>query len=134
MWYAYAMPEEKTWQKSKTFGEACGHAWDGVKLIARDQRNLKILWVTFVLAMILAALLRVTLVEMALIIFISATIMAAEMFNGALEAVLDITWPEYRPAVKAAKDMTAGAVLVLSLAAVAGALLLFVPRLIEIVY
>jgi len=128
------MSEERTWQKSKTFWEAIGHAWDGVLLFVREQKNLKILLVLFVLAIAVALWLRLSAVEIALIVIISAVIVAAEIINAALEEILDITWPEYRSAVKAAKDMAAGSVLVLSLAAVVVAFLLFVPRVLELVY
>jgi diacylglycerol kinase (ATP) len=46
-------------------------------------------------------------------------VLAAELLNTALEAALDHLSPEIHPAIKRAKDSAAGAVLVLSLTAVA---------------
>jgi undecaprenol kinase len=45
-------------------------------------------------------------------------VLAAELFNTALERVLDHLHPELHPTIRIAKDCAAGAVLVLSLAAV----------------
>jgi undecaprenol kinase len=45
--------------------------------------------------------------------------LAAELLNTALERVIDHLHPESHPSIKIAKDCAAGAVLVLSLAAVA---------------
>ena len=47
-----------------------------------------------------------------------AAVLAAELFNTALEKTLDALRPERHPQVQAAKDCAAGAVLVLSVAAV----------------
>lgn len=51
------------------------------------------------------------------ILLISA-ILAAELFNTALEHVIDRLHPEIHPTIALAKDCAAGAVLVLSIASV----------------
>ncbi|MCR5872711.1 MULTISPECIES: diacylglycerol kinase [unclassified Sphingomonas] len=54
-----------------------------------------------------------------------ALVLALELINSALEAVIDPLHPGIHPEIKAAKDMLAGAVLMISVAAVAvGAALL----------
>jgi diacylglycerol kinase (ATP) len=52
-------------------------------------------------------------------------ILALELINSALEAVIDLLHPAIHPEIKAAKDMLAGAVLAISVAAlvVGGAVL-----------
>lgn len=122
------------WRKSTSFSESCRHAWDGVLDIFQAEKNLRILLGMFVGAVALALLLRLSALELAIIVFVSAAILAAEMFNAALEALEDIVWPEYRAAVKKSKDVSAGAVLVLSLAAIIIGVLLFGPPIIELGY
>jgi len=129
----YGHMGDKEWKKSSSFGESCRHALDGVSRILREERNLKILIGFFVAAILLAFWLKLSAVEYAIIILTSASIFAAELFNAALEAIEDLVWPEYREAVKASKDMAAGAVLVLSSAAVVIGLLIFLPSLIELI-
>ena len=48
-----------------------------------------------------------------------ALVLALELLNSALEAVIDLLHPGIHPAVKVAKDMLAGAVLAISIAALA---------------
>lgn len=55
----------------------------------------------------------------ALVLLCVALVLAAELINSALESVLDGLHPDQAEFVRIAKDCAAGAVLVLSLAAVA---------------
>lgn len=55
----------------------------------------------------------------ALLLLMCALVLAAELFNSALERALDRVHPAQHPAIGAAKDCAAAAVLVLSLAALA---------------
>lgn len=70
------------------------------------------------LVVLLAALfLRVTSVEFALLSLSVLFVLAAELLNTAIEAVVDLISPEYHPLAKIAKDTAAGAVLVASMGA-----------------
>jgi diacylglycerol kinase len=53
----------------------------------------------------------------------------AELVNTAVEAVVNLVSPEYHPLAGRAKDVAAGAVLLMALAALAVGLLVFGPRL-----
>jgi undecaprenol kinase len=48
-----------------------------------------------------------------------ALVLALELINSALEAVIDLLHPGFHPSIKVAKDMLAGAVLLMSFAALA---------------
>jgi len=48
-----------------------------------------------------------------------AIVLALELINSAMEAVIDLLHPGIHPSIKVAKDMLAGAVLVMSFAALA---------------
>lgn len=118
---------DQQWRKSKNLGDSFGHAWKGVIGMVGRERNLRIILLAFIAAVGLGIFLGISWLEFALIVFVSAAIIAAEMFNAALESLEDIVSPEYRESVKRSKDLAAGAVLVLSLAAVAIGLLIFLP-------
>jgi undecaprenol kinase len=54
------------------------------------------------------------------IVFLTVgSVLAAELFNTALESALNIIHPDFHPLIKKSKDCAAGAVLVLSFVAVA---------------
>jgi diacylglycerol kinase (ATP) len=63
----------------------------------------------------LLAVLRPPAIWWALLLMNCALVLAAELFNTALEAALDHLHPDLHPAIKVSKDCAAGAVLVFSL-------------------
>jgi diacylglycerol kinase (ATP) len=63
--------------------------------------------------------------EMIVVLFMISLVVVAEMFNSAIEAVVDLVHPTFHPLAKLAKDMAAGAVLITTSTALVVALLLF---------
>lgn len=59
---------------------------------------------------------------------IASLVMAFELINSALEALIDRIHPELHPAIKVAKDMASGAVMVAGAAALIVAACLLVDR------
>ena len=55
--------------------------------------------------------------------------LAAEAVNSAIEALADVISPDYNEAIGRAKDMAAGAVLMLAVAAATIGLIIFIPKL-----
>jgi len=78
------------------------------------------------IAVLLAVLfLNVSPVEFALLALSILAVLCAEMFNTAIEAVVDLVSPGYHPLAKTAKDTAAGAVLITACgAAIMGYLIL----------
>lgn len=63
--------------------------------------------------------------QTALLIILTALIMAAEIINTCIEELCNLISDRYEPLIRVAKDTAAGAVLVLSIAAVAVAAVFF---------
>jgi diacylglycerol kinase (ATP) len=61
-----------------------------------------------------------------------ALVLAAEGFNTAVEAAVDLASPFYHPLAKIAKDVAAGTVLLTAIASVIVGLILFLPRLLSL--
>jgi diacylglycerol kinase len=74
--------------------------------------------------LVVGAFLRLPPFAWALVVVAIALVLVAELFNSALEAVVDLASPDDHPLAKQAKDIAAGAVLVAAAAAVAIGLLL----------
>lgn len=66
-----------------------------------------------------------SVVQTALLIILTALIMAAEIINTCIEELCNLISDRYEPLIRVAKDTAAGAVLVLAIAAVAVAAVLF---------
>lgn len=67
--------------------------------------------------------------EWVVIVLVSAAVISLELINSALERALDKLHPGHDPLIGQAKDILAGAVLVMAVAAVVIGLLIFLPRI-----
>ena len=104
-------------------------AFAGLGFLLRTQRNARIHVVLGAFACALAAWLRVSRVEWAVIVFTIALVVILEGLNTAVEAAIDLASPQIHPLAKAAKDLAAGMVLVAAIASVAVGLLILGPPL-----
>jgi diacylglycerol kinase len=77
----------------------------------------------------LAAWLRVSSEQAALLALAIGLVLAAEALNSALEALANRVAPDHHPLVARAKDVAAGSVLLAALAAAAAGLLVLLPPL-----
>ena len=104
-------------------------AFEGIVFVLRTQRNMQLHMAAGALALVLAVVLRVGRLELAAVVGAVSLVLVTEMLNTALEAALDAAVPGYHPLVKVAKDVSAGAVLVAAVNALAVAYLVFYNRL-----
>ena len=74
--------------------------------------------VVSVLVLAASLLVSVSALELAVLVVVILVVLAAEMLNTALEFTVDLVTKEFHPLAKAAKDVSAGAVLVTSIGAV----------------
>ena len=114
---------------AKRIPRSFGFAFEGLLTLLRTQPNFWVHLAAAALALLLGLLLSLPPAEIALVVFAIALVLIVESFNTALEALCDLVSPTYHPLVKRAKDVSAAAVLIAALAAVAIAALLFLPRL-----
>ncbi|GGL77265.1 diacylglycerol kinase [Deinococcus aerolatus] len=105
---------------------SAGFAWTGVRHAYRSQANFRIEVWAGAAALALAAALRVPLAPVALA---CALVLALELVNTAVEAVVDLTSPDPHPLARVAKDAAAGAVLVAAAGALVVGLVTLAPPL-----
>ena len=104
-------------------------AFAGIVHAVTQQRNVRIHFLTAAVVVVLAGLLKVSLVEWAVLVLTVGFVVVTEMVNTAIEAVVDLVSPDFHELAKVAKDVAAGAVLVAAVAAVIIGSLIFVPAL-----
>ena len=73
---------------------------------------MRIHFIAAIAVLIAVLFLKVTPLEFALLALSILAVLCAEMFNTAIEAVVDLVSPGYHPLAKIAKDTAAGAVLI----------------------
>lgn len=112
-------------QKKKGWVEPFRVAISGVALTFRTQRHMRFHLYVVLAVLVLASLLNFGLREVLILLFTISLVLIAEMFNSAIEAVVDLVQPTYHPLAKTAKDISAGAVLITTVfALVVGGLLI----------
>lgn len=95
-----------------------GFACEGIAAAWRNERSFRTQAIVALALPVVLLLLQVSAVWWALCLSIAFLVLAAELFNTALESLIDHLHPEIHPAIKTAKDCAAGAVLLLSVCAV----------------
>jgi undecaprenol kinase len=96
-----------------------GFALAGIGHAVRNEQSARIQVGAFVLVVIVLLILRPGPFWWALVMLASAGVLAAEMFNTALEHLVDHLHPEIHPRIGVVKDCAAAGVLIASLGAVA---------------
>ena len=95
-----------------------GYAIEGIFYMLATQRNARIEAVIGVIIVAVATWLHVTPTQWAILILTIGVVLAAEAMNTAIERMTDLLSPEKQASAKHAKDAAAGAVLLVSLAAI----------------
>ena len=91
---------------------------------ALGEHTFRILILVSVVMISLSFFFPLSLIEKALVFFIIGVVLALELINSQIERMLDMLRPDYSEEVRRIKDISAGAVLVVSIAsAVAGAII-----------
>lgn len=101
------------------------HAIEGVVHTFRTQRNMRIHFFTLILVLGTGLLYRLPALQMLILLFAVALVLIAEMFNTAIETVVDMITTSYNPAAKFAKDIAAGAVFIAAVNAALVGLIVF---------
>ena len=114
--------------KNRPFHIRLRFALAGLTAGWRRERSLRTHVMFAALAGVALVVLRPAPVWWALVAVTCGLVIALELVNAAIEGVIDLLHPDLHPEIKVIKDMAAGAVLVLSSAALLVALALIVDR------
>jgi len=106
-----------------------GYALKGIGSAFRSELNLRWHALSTVLVMGAGFYAGLSIIEWVCLFFAIGLVWMAELFNTALEVVVDLVSPEAHPLAGKAKDIAAGAVLVASITAALVGLLIFIPYL-----
>lgn len=116
-------------QSLAAFARAFVFASEGVVHVLRTQRNMRVHLLISLLIVALGWWLDLSNVEWAILALTMGVVFAAEMMNTVVESAVDLASPGPHPLAKVAKDVAAGAVLVLAAFATVVGALIFLPRL-----
>jgi diacylglycerol kinase len=109
--------------------QSFGYAFRGWWHVIRTQQNAWVHALISTAVILMAAWLGVTPRDWAILLLTIAMVWAAEFFNTAIEAVVDLASPSRHPLAEVGKDVGAAAVLIAALAAIGVGLLILGPPL-----
>ena len=120
--------------KCQNFASTFRNARKGMRLTIKSERNIRVHFFVAVLVLISAYCLNFSITKFCIIIIAIAAVISAEMMNSAIEFSLDaIFHNRYSRMVGMAKDIAAGAVMVVTISAVMVGVLLFAPPIIYLI-
>ena len=105
------------------------HAIDGIIYTIKNEHNMIIMILATILVIIAGLYFKINTSEWLFCIGIIGAVMASEMINTAIEALVDLTTIKMHPLAKIAKDTASSASLILSITAFIGALIIFLPKI-----
>lgn len=108
------------------------YAFAGLKLLFKEEHNA---WIhLFVTVCVIAAgiLFKISLLEWVAVAFAIGLVFSFEIMNTSVENIADFICPERDDRIKRIKDLAAAAVLVSAITAAVVGLLVFVPKIIEL--
>jgi diacylglycerol kinase len=115
--------------KQPSLWRSFGHALNGLALTFRTQRNARIHLVATLLVIGVGIWLQLDPIRWSILALMMVSVLVGETINTAVEAIVDLLSPQFHEQAKIAKDVSAGAVLLLSLASVIVGLLILGPPL-----
>lgn len=111
-----------------------GHAWEGLIWAVKTQPNFKIHIFFSFCAVVGALILNCSRAEWIIIVTLIFIGLTVEAINTALEETADAIDTKWREDIKHIKDIAAGAMLIYSLGALTIALLIFIPKILTLLF
>lgn len=118
--------------RTKKIANSFKYAFEGVISSFKTERNMKIHILIMFLVIISGILLKINRYEWIICIICFAMVIGGELFNTAIETVVDIVMPYKNEKAKIAKDISASGVLVLAIGTAIIGLIIFVPKIITL--
>lgn len=110
------------------------YAFKGIAYALKLEHNIWIHCILAIAAIALGFFLEIKLAEWLFIILAIGLVFSAELFNTAIEVLIDFVSPEHNPKAGLVKDIAAGAVLVTAITAALIGLFIFGPKIIDLCY
>ena len=118
--------------KKGSFIDAWVNAFNGIIYATTTQGNIRKQLLIAVAVMLISLLFNLTRSEFLCLMFTVILIILAEMFNTAIETVVDLYTDLYHPKAKIAKDVAAGGVVITAVNAMIVAYFLFFDKISDI--
>lgn len=106
----------------------------GIKLVFASETNMKVHVGISVFVILLGFLFHISTFEWLICILCIGLVFSSEMFNTAIETIVDLISPQRNHLAGKAKDIAAGAVLVTAIMSIAVGIIIFLPKIIKFIF
>ena len=114
----------------KRLRKSFGYAFKGIDDVIKHEPNMKIHVVVAIMVVIMAFILKVSIIEWIILVLLIGAVLAAETINTTIENLVDMYTKEYDEKAKIVKDTAAGTVLILAITSAIIGLIIFIPKII----
>ena len=123
--------KKKNYSISRFF-KSFTYAINGFKVAFKTEQNFVFDIIVGLIVIILSFLLKISTTEFIIIIIAVGIAISFELFNTSIEYTVDMAMPEIHPLAKAAKDISAAAVLFMDIILLVVGIIIFVPKIINL--
>ncbi|HTE48626.1 MAG TPA: diacylglycerol kinase family protein [Candidatus Paceibacterota bacterium] len=125
--------EKKAWREVK-YREKFKNAFRGLYVVSETTRHFFIYVLSALIMIVLGFYFYISSLEWVLLTLAIGFVFVTETLNTAIEIDIDLTSPEYHPFARDTKDVAAAAVLLSVFVAVIIGLIIFLPKIINVIY
>lgn len=118
--------------KNKKLINSFKYAFSGIISAFKTERNMKIHVSIMLLVILCGIIFKLETWEWIVCICLFALVIGGELFNTAIEIVVDLAMPKINDKAKKSKDIAAGGVLVLAIGSAIIGLIIFIPKIINL--
>lgn len=114
--------------KNKTYRDSFRFAFEGVRTVFQEERNMRTHVLSSVLIIFVSLFLSLNKYEWLWILLVCFLVLVMEIWNTVIENIIDLVCPDYHPLAKKVKDMAAAAVLFTSVFSVVIGVIILLPK------
>lgn len=107
-------------------------AWKGILTCAGHEQNITFHLIAAIIVLAAGFCFGISRTEWMVVMLCIGTVIAAELFNSAIERLVDMVSPEWKKIAGEVKDIAAGAVLITAIAAAIVGMIVFLPYVIAL--
>lgn len=108
------------------------YAIEGLLYAFKKEQNMIVHALATIFVIVLGILLQISFIEWLICFLLIGFVIGTELINTSIEAVVDLTCPEKNTLAKVAKDTAAAAVMVFALTSLVVGILIFLPKILEL--
>lgn len=123
--------ERKIKVKAKKITNSFKYAFEGFKTSFKEEKNMKFHILIMLITIIFGIFFSISKTEWIICVILFGLVISSELFNTAIENLVDLVTKEKHPLAKTVKDVSAAAVLTNAIVSVIIGLIIFLPKLEE---